>query len=102
MISKKREESWSIWKAKGIDKEPKLIKSNRLATWVLPFFTSVKSSTLTTNEANTIPLPIILISDLGSCFLNKPFIRKPTSGKKGTNQTNCKTLFIQFLMLQPV
>jgi hypothetical protein len=93
-MRRKRDESWSTWKAKGIVRSPECIKVKRLATWVLPFLTSRKIRMLTTKEASIVPQPIMLTSGLGSCFLNNPLRIKPNSGNKGTNQTKLSIVLI--------
>ena len=37
---------------------------------------------------------MIPLSDLDKFFLPNPLIKKPINGKKGINQTICKTLFM--------
>jgi hypothetical protein len=63
---------------------------------VLPFLTCRKIQILTRKEINTVPLPIIPVNDLDNLFLNKPLMRNPNSGKKGTNQAKSRTLFISY------
>jgi len=39
------------------------------------------------NDANIAPLPITAIKDLDKLLRNKPLIRKPINGNKGTKYT---------------
>ena len=49
---------------------------------------------LNAKEPKMVALAITPDKDFDKLFLNKPVIRKPTSGRKGISHTICKTLFI--------
>jgi hypothetical protein len=85
IISKNIVESWSTWKAKSILKVPVSIKVNKGSTGSAPFsFTCKNSIMLTIKERSIEPLPIMPINGFDNDLLNKPLMRKPSSGNNGT------------------
>jgi hypothetical protein len=84
MMSRKMDDSWSTWKAKGISSEPIEIKSKSFTTPVCPALTSKNRITLTIKETSKTQLPIMAVSDLDKLLRASPLIRKPISGNRGT------------------
>ena len=62
------------------------MKSKRFTTTVSnPYFlTSKKIKRLIIKEANTVPQPIMLITDFDKFFRSNPFSRNPINGNSGT------------------
>jgi hypothetical protein len=94
MIKRKRDESASTWKEKGITSLPTEMKLKYSATCVLPFFTCIKTQILSAKDPRIVPQPIMLTAALGNTFLPSPLIRKPINGSNGIKYTICKTLLI--------
>jgi len=87
IMSRKSDESASIWNANGMYRLPEWIKSNNVmmaGPWKAALLTSKKMPSDTQNEASMANEPMIPARFLGILFHKSPLIRKPISGKRGT------------------
>ena len=90
MINKNKEDKGSTKKENGIDNLPAVIQLNKSMVTLFSVcpINSKNIPNDNANAANIEPQPIMLTTPFDNFFPNKPMIKKPIKGNRGTSAIN--------------